>query len=119
MEFWHGGQRGLPVGGYVLPPCETGARATSDYADILPGGHVMRADRVYVTTDRDVAVMYAAMHPSGGAVYHVEPCGALVDDPDCSEVGLSFECRRARIISRSNVSGFTRRKVQTALGGRR
>lgn len=117
MRYWHGGQRGLRVGSELLPPSRTGAKATSDYAEIIPGGHVMRPDRVYVTTDRDAAFMYAGMHPSGGTVYEVEPIGALVDDPDCTEPGLSYECERARIISRQNLSGYQTRKVRKALLG--
>jgi len=115
MTYWHGGQRGLKVGAYLLPPCETGAKATSDYAAEFPGGHVMRPDRVYVTTDREGAVMFAAMHPSGGTVYEVSPEGPLIEDPDCMEVGFSYECARARILSAKNVSGFMRSKIRRAM----
>lgn len=75
----------------------------------------MRADRVYVTTDPVAAVMYAAMHPSGGSIYRVQPEGPIVDDPDCVELGLSYECGRARILSVRNVNGYERRKVLRAL----
>lgn len=108
--YWHGGQRGLK--GFVLPPSETGASGLHSYAHRIKGGHVVRRDRVYVTTDKDAAIMYAATHPSGGAIYRVEPIGELVPDPDCDLPGLSFECAKARILTRRNVSGYEQRKVR-------
>ncbi len=116
MKYWHGGVRGLRVGQYVRPASETGAVGTlTEHGSRMRGGHVMRSDRVYVTTDRLAAVMYAAVHPSGGAVYQVEPEGTLTDDPDCDKPGLSYECERARIIDVANVSGYERRKVMRAV----
>ena len=117
IHYWHGGQRGLSVGDYILPPARTGAPATSDYAKRIAGGEVMRADRVYITTDPDAALMFAAMHPSGGTVYRVDPVGELVHDPDCDTPGLSFECERARILSKRNVTGYEMKKIRRALMG--
>lgn len=115
QQFWHGGQRGLRVGSYLEPPTVTGAACSADYAHGLKGGHVVRRDVVYVTTDPVAAVMFGAMHPSGGAVYRVEPDGELRHDPDCDMTGLSYECARARIVSARNVSGYERRKVMRAM----
>jgi rifampin ADP-ribosylating transferase len=76
----------------------------------------MRHDRVYVTTDKVAAVMFAALHPSGGSVYVVEPIGELIPDPDCDLPGLSFECERARILSARGVKRRERIMVRRTLG---
>jgi hypothetical protein len=45
--YFHGGNKGLLVGGYILPPSTTKVLSTSDYV-FTSGNH--RKDRVYVTT---------------------------------------------------------------------
>ena len=97
MTYWHGGTPGLGIGDRVLPPEETQAPTLADFG--MAG--VCRRDRVYVTTDMRVAILYAAMHPSGrGKVYEVLPGGPLDPDPDWNgEEGLSLETTYARVIS--------------------
>ena len=117
-RYWHGGQRGLSVGEYLLPPEESGYRhGSGEYMDAYErrsSGY--RFDRVYLTTIRAAAVMYAALHPSGGCVYEVQPEGELEPDPDCIEPGLSMAVQRARIIALHHLTKSERRKVNRAFG---
>lgn len=93
MAYYHGGPPGRQRGALLLPPNITGARTTADYG----AGAVCRRDRVYVTTDINGALMFAAGQRRG-VVYQVEPIGALEPDPDCTQAGLSFQCERARVL---------------------
>lgn len=86
--YYHGGPRGLRT---ILPSSQTGVR--SHAAEI---SKICRRDRVYVTTDFSAALLYAACHDRG-VVYEVMPDGVLEPDPDCSEPGLSWECRAAAV----------------------
>lgn len=116
MRMYHGGQKGLRVGAYLEPPSVTGVRAMADHLNDAAGTAHVRRDRVFVTPSVAAAVMYAAMHPSGGAVYIVEPLGECEPDPDCTEEGLSFQCPRARIVRVRRFSGYERNKVRKAFG---
>ena len=91
--YWHGGQDGLEVGKYILPPAVSGADAgwTRDGKG---------NDRVYITNARWLAWMYAAMHDSGGAVYRVKPLGNLTPGRRWGD-GTTFAvvCDLARIVS--------------------
>lgn len=94
VRYWHGGAPGLRPGDLITPPrgddrghlidgcptCEArrrGAPLASDHA---------QPDRIYITTDREYARIYAAGYPRG-ALYVVDPVGELleettgVDDP--------------------------------------
>ena len=83
--FFHGGVGDLPVGGFILPPCETG----------YPNGD--REDRVYVTTDLMQAINCARiMH---GMVYRVQPIGRLGPD-DNGIAGPDYTVRKALILAR-------------------
>lgn len=112
--YWHGGQAELKAGSLILPPSETGAR---NMLREFGTGQVSRADRVYVTTRREGALLYAAMHPSKGWVYEVEPIGMLEPDPDCREPGLSWSSARALIVSAQPLSRKTREGIIEALFG--
>jgi rifampin ADP-ribosylating transferase len=109
-RFFHGGPRGLRVGEYILPPSETGNRGLHDYGT----GKVARFDRVYLTSNSLAARFFAALYPTsrGGCVYEVEPAGELVDDPDCTMGGLSFECERARIVAVLPLSSSAVRRIR-------
>lgn len=96
VRYFHGGVRGLAPGGLLLPPETTGTERALT-ADVLELGGVARLDRVYVTTGREVARVYAALLPDG-ALYEVEPAGELVADPDCAVAGVSWECPAARVV---------------------
>ena len=56
-----------------------------------------RRDRVYITTDKAAALVFAASWPDG-VVYECEPVGAIEPDPDCKAPGLAYQCERARIV---------------------
>lgn len=64
-----------------------------------PGPDVNRSDRVYLTTDRELARGYAGYRAltdgTFGALYIAEPVGETSPDPDLPEV--SVQCARARI----------------------
>jgi hypothetical protein len=97
----------------ILPAAQTGAeRLVTDDAT-----GVYDPNRIYITTDRTAAVMYAAMHPSNrGMVYEVDPVDP-VEDPDCSEPGLSFSALRARVITARKVKAADINAVRNWLGG--
>lgn len=93
--FWHGGIRGLQVGEFILPPAETLSwlRVSEVMAEA-------RADRVYITTDREVARVFAAITTDGigsSRLYRVQPVGDYRPDPD--NLTCSFEARRALIVT--------------------
>ncbi|MET9819621.1 hypothetical protein [Streptomyces sp. NPDC006355] len=96
MRYFHGGVPGLVRGDLLLPPVVTGVERTLT-ADVLAMGGQARRDRVYVTTGREVARVYAALRPDG-ALYEVEPVGELEADPDCQVAGVSYECPAARVV---------------------
>lgn len=93
ITYWHGGPAGIPRGAFLLPPVVTRARSCSDHG----AAGVHRRDRVYVTTDRAAALLYAAGHRRG-VLYLVEPLGTLEPDPDCTALGLSWQCEKARVL---------------------
>jgi hypothetical protein len=86
---FHGGVGDLPVGGFILPPCETG------YPDAAG-----REDRVYVTTDLMQAINCARI--MRGMVYRVQPIGRLGPD-DNGIAGPDYTVRRALILARHAV----------------
>jgi hypothetical protein len=109
-RYFHGGNKGLLVGGYILPPAKTGARSTSDLVDTA-GNH--RRDRVYVTTV--FADAQAFESPSRKpVVYEVEPQGTLEDDPDVKQLGRSYACEQAKIVSIHEVPGKVIKKLRQA-----
>jgi hypothetical protein len=90
-RYFHGGNRGLQVGGYILPPAETGAKTMAEWNPLV------RSDRVYVTPHIDQARFYAS-GADNPVVYEVTiPEGDLEADPDCNVPGLSFACPKAKI----------------------
>lgn len=114
-SYFHGGQRGLRAGECILPPSVTGARHTlRKYATRAGLDLPARRDRVYVTTDLHSAMFYAALHPSRGWVYRVEPGGLSAEDPDCTVTGLSFEFERALILEVFKVPRGVVRDVREA-----
>jgi hypothetical protein len=98
VRYFHGGIPDLKPGDLILPPTATGtARTLAQYSEQLADSGHVRRDRVYITTGRDVAKVYAAFYPDG-ALYEVEPDGDVVPDPDCVVPGVSFECLAARVL---------------------
>lgn len=94
VRYFHGGPAGLR--GEILPPERTGAATTADYG----AAHVCRRDRVYLLTDPELAIVYAAgaISQRPGWVYEVEPVGDVEPDADwLGPEGASVCARRARI----------------------
>lgn len=110
MSIYHGGNRGLKIGGAILPPAATGKRCTSD----IIVNQVHRRDRVYVTPSFAAACMYASVHETP-TVYEVEPEGSLEPDPDCNTPELSAACHRARIVAIHKVPGKVIKRCRKAL----
>jgi hypothetical protein len=87
--YFHGGVSGLYPGDRILPPSVTGVPSSQDFVHGMEeqAAKVVRRDRVYLTTDVEVARMWAGLHPDGnhkrgGDVYRVVPDGDLEPDLD-------------------------------------
>ena len=109
-RYFHGGNKGLPVGAYILPPSTTKALSTSDLV-FTSGNH--REDRVYVTTVLRDAQLFASPNKNP-VVYEVEPEGTLEDDPDVEQSGRSYACEKAKIIAIHKVPGKLIMKARKA-----
>lgn len=96
--LYHGGVPGMKAGDKILPPKVTGASNLLQYAREIDPDGAQRDDRVYLTTESDMAALFASVFP-GGDVYEVQPNETLEDDPDCLEPGISFQCASATIIN--------------------
>lgn len=95
-RYYHGGVRGLRRGDKILPPCTTGNSTLLEYAREINPNCDQRDDKIYLTTDKKWARLFAAALPRGD-VYEVIPDGELEDDPDCLEKGLSYQCQSGTI----------------------
>jgi hypothetical protein len=112
--YFHGGKPHLKIGSLILPPTITKEPSLSEYG----AAGVHRRDRVYVTTEKAAAAIYAAMHHSGiGRIYEVEPIGGLDHDPDCLSPGLSFQCEKAKIVSMQKLSGKEIKRIRKIMMG--
>ncbi|GIH69458.1 hypothetical protein [Sphaerimonospora thailandensis] len=106
LRYWHGGAPGLTPGDLIeprpgddrrhlvdgCPRCEA-RKAGQPLAD----DHA-RADRIYVTTDRDYARVYAAGYPRGG-LYVVEPLGELEETTGVDDPAPSWAVTSARVVA--------------------
>jgi hypothetical protein len=97
-RYYHGGNRKLQVGDYLLPRAATGVLGMS--AD----NPLCRDDRVYLTRSIEGARFFgsAALNP---VVYEAVPEGDIESDPDCTEPGLSIACQRARVVALLKIPG--------------
>ena len=98
-RYYHGGNRGLNVGDYLLPPEKTGAATAG-------GSHPLhRRDRVYLTKDINAAQFFASGSPKP-IVYEVIPEGEIEADPDSNEKpGVTVACEKAKIIALRKIPG--------------
>lgn len=114
--YYHGGAPDLTV---ILPPSITGVSSLADYVlrTAQSEGNVFcRRDRVYVTTSYEASLLYAVGHPSDeGVAYVVDPVYPLEEDPDCDTPGLSYACRKARVLSVILISDLTRMAIKAVL----
>jgi hypothetical protein len=105
-KYFHGGNRGLQVGQYILPQSETGVPGMSH--------PLCRKDRVYITPHIDHARFYAS-GADKPIVYEVIPEGDIEVDPDANAPGISFACPKARIIAIKKVPGRVIRRHQNKM----
>ena len=121
--YYHGGIPGLRIGQHILPPDVTGAFSVADTSSATAEQQavierVYRCDRVYLTTERGVAELWACLAPEGtpargGDVYRVQPEGDIEPDPDWNgEPGVSVCVPRALIV------GIAGTGIRRALAGR-
>jgi hypothetical protein len=90
IRYFHGGNRGLRVGDYLLPPK---AEPKAGFAD-----HPLhQEDCVYVSIAPAHAYFFGSARPDP-IVYEVAPEGAVALDPDCN-TGVSFTCPKAKIVA--------------------
>lgn len=94
-RFYHGGVAGLEPGSHLLSPMVT--RDPSSVS--ITGMREARADRVYFTTDLELARAFASIIQdavAASAVYRVQPNGNLEIDPDYPATG--FQATKALIL---------------------
>jgi hypothetical protein len=106
QRYFHGGNRGLNVGEYILPQSETGVGGMSH--------PLHRKDRVYVTPDI-VDARYYASAAKNPVVYEVIPEGEIEPDPDNNRPGGSFACQKAKIIAIQKIPGKVIKKNNKAM----
>ena len=105
-KYYHGGNRGLNIGDYVLPQSVTG---------VVGMDHPLcRKDRAYVTSSTVDAEFYASAAASP-VVYVVTPDGEVEPDPDCEREGGSFACSRAKITAIQKIPGKVIKKNKKAM----
>jgi hypothetical protein len=91
----------------LLPPSVTGLTVTTRSRSLAAGlGTVrQRDDRVYITTDRDLARACAGVWSldgetiGGGVLYRVEPMGDPDPDDDLPGLAISFQVPSARVLA--------------------
>lgn len=91
--YFHGGNAGLKIGGYILPPSETKVPQNGD----VPS-HIRGKNHIYMVRDFIEAAPWAAHH-TNPIIYEVEPEGVVENDPDVEKPGLSYRCPKAKIIA--------------------
>jgi len=96
IRFYHGGVKGLKVGDKILPPWITGKSTLLQHAQEIDPNGPQRDDKVYITTDKEAAKLFASVYPNGD-VYQVIPGEDIEPDPDCLVPGLSYQCSVATV----------------------
>ena len=125
LTFWHGGAPGFEPGQQIVSPNRMGGLIAN--IPIVPGygEHPGREDRVYFTTDRELARAYAwrsALRPEAtGSLYRVIPVGIPEIDPDYAhhaEANLSFQCAAIVIVAVEEAPVVMTQTEATAAAGR-
>lgn len=97
-SWWHGGRS--PADGVLTPqPTMRSGREGDGW--------------VYITTERDLAAMYAATL-RGSWLMEVEPIGEVEPDPE-SRLDTSFRCRSARVLRRYTLPRVERERRQAVM----
>ena len=110
VTYWHGGRRGIKVGEFIVAPYTRKREWTTtergmerSYLHRLYNYNSERdPKRVYVTTDRDLARVFAS-HPclkpdGGGSLYRVRPLPVSSIEPDMDYAPTSYSARRAEVL---------------------
>ena len=107
-DSWHGGRRNIAVGDFIKArnACRREFSASEraiEARDVNLGyNNDCDPDRVYVTTDRDLARGWAANEvleaQGGGALYRVRPLPAMSIEPDPDYPPTSYSARRAAVL---------------------
>jgi hypothetical protein len=105
-RLFHGGAPGRRKGDLLLPPSVTGLTTTTRTRSAAAGlgNSTQRHDRVYVTSDRELARACAGAFEhddgtiGGGVLYQVEPVGNLEPDEDLPGFDISFQVPKARVV---------------------
>ena len=105
MRLWHGGVPGLRAGDLITAPLTDRTEHLIDGCPVCEArraGKPMSGDdadpaRVYVTTDREYARLYAAGWPRGD-LYRVEAVGEMVPTGD-ADAAPSWAVESARVIA--------------------
>jgi hypothetical protein len=88
VEFWHGSRVYLPVGTHLTSlRYREGDRLSSVQFEHM-ANNAFDTDRVYFTTDRELARAWCARDVAG-AVFQVEPVGPYEPDPDYPNTSFS------------------------------
>ena len=107
QRLWHGDAPGRAVGDQLAPPARPVFGATRLHQSTGQGQRDIthRLDRVYVTTDRHLALAYASTwspdgrRSRGGSLYLVESDELEPDEDLLSLPGVSFQTRSARVVA--------------------
>lgn len=107
VTYYHGGIRDLREGTQLLSKNAAARRGMTGYWDLRHGGQHYSPDRVYFTTDLDLArsFAHALQTPAGrGNVYEVQPIGVAEVDPDYAgfrDVFMAPSARVVRVVQRN------------------
>lgn len=99
ITYYHGGKPGLTE---IRPASETGERPAVDFLPDDSGLDVshVRRDRIFLGTDVNIGMLYAALFPNGGSIYVVDPEGPIENDPDYHGTpGESVMALRATVVA--------------------
>lgn len=115
--YWHGGAPGRAVGDLLHPAATTGASPTgdADYADLA--ADVYDTGYVYITTNRDLAVAFAAIPSENqdqhNLLYRVQPLGPVQTDPDFAIINppVSFITPTARVLAIEELPPLTEEQI--------
>lgn len=110
--YYHGGAPDIQIGGFILPPQETGQPSSASFG----ASGVCKKNKVYITTSKEAALIYAACHPSNrGCVYVVKPVGDMAHDEDCTLEGLSYEVDYAKVVEKIRMKHKDRLRIRKAI----
>lgn len=124
-RFWHGGTPGLQPGERLTSPPARGHALGPTHRTSLQQGLAnvaQRPDRVYVTTNRNVAWAFASnwLAPDGrrggGGLYLVETTSYEPDEDMLSLRDENFQCVEATVILTAGTVKYDARRIHRIIG---